>query len=224
MDFIPQKLHMIWVGDETKRPDAMINSWRRNHPQWQFKLWGNTELRNGNWQSHRQIERFLCSGHYDGVADLMRYEILYEHGGVYVDADTMSQRPLDNWLLETPLFAVWESEQHRPGLIANTFIGVVPGHPALAAIIKKTSRMNQPVWRRAWANPFRWKEVPPWKSVGPVFFTRMIRPYCPDQAMIIPSILFLPKHHLDKHARPASLAYAEHQWRTTFERQAQKAD
>jgi hypothetical protein len=26
---IPKKLHMIWVGDEVKRPDSCIETWRR---------------------------------------------------------------------------------------------------------------------------------------------------------------------------------------------------
>jgi inositol phosphorylceramide mannosyltransferase catalytic subunit len=94
---------------------------------------------------YRQLKIFRDGGYWDGVADLMRYEILFEHGGVYVDADSTSVRPLDHWLLTPPLFAVWESEQHRPGLIANGFIGSVPQHPALAAIIRATARMNKPV-------------------------------------------------------------------------------
>jgi mannosyltransferase OCH1-like enzyme len=223
LTLIPKKLHVIWVGDETKRPDAAIETWRRNHPDWQFRIWGNSELHDKPWKSRRQIDRFLASGHLEGVADLMRYEILFEHGGVYVDADSASLRPLDDWLLETPFFAVWESERHRPGLVANSFIGAIPGHPALAAIIKKTSRMNKRIWRRAWPNPFRWEEVPPWKSVGPLFFTRMILPYCPAQATILPSILFLPQHFHDEVARSGTLIYAEHHWGTTFNHLAQAA-
>jgi inositol phosphorylceramide mannosyltransferase catalytic subunit len=215
-NLIPKKLHMIWIGDEAKRPDGAIQSWRDNHPGWEFTLWGNKELHGGDWKGHRQIERFLTSGHFEGAADLMRYEILYKHGGVYVDADSVSLRPLDDWLLQAPLFAIWESEHHRPHLVANGFIGSVPAHPALAAMIKKTSRMNDPIWRRAWPNPFRWEEVPPWKSVGPVFFTKIVLPFCPEQAMILPSILFLPKHHLDKQTRASSLVYAEHRWQSTF--------
>lgn len=37
---IPSKLHMIWVGDEAKRPDSCIETWRQNHPAWEFRLWG----------------------------------------------------------------------------------------------------------------------------------------------------------------------------------------
>ena len=79
----------------------------------------------------------------------MRYEILHEQGGVYVDADSISVRPLGNWIMAQRMFAVCESEKHRPGLIANTFIGSVPEHPAFGAIIQATSRMNKKVWSRS---------------------------------------------------------------------------
>lgn len=130
-------------------PDHHIATWRANHPTWQFRLWGNADLDGCRWRARRQIEIFREGGYWEGVADLMRYEILHEQGGVYVDADSISVRPLGNWIMAQRMFAVWESEKHRPGLIANTFIGSVPEHPALGAIIQATSRMNKKVWSRS---------------------------------------------------------------------------
>jgi hypothetical protein len=96
-------------------------------------------------------------------------------------------RPRDDWLLEPPMFAVWESESHAPGLIANTFIGCRPGHPALASIVRATARMNDPIWQRTWRienwrgiRPrFRYEKTYTWKTVGPQFFTKMVLPFCP---------------------------------------------
>src|ERR1019366_9126054 len=174
---IPKHLHVIWIGDDSKCPHQWIQTWKDKHPTWQFKLWGNAELDGRPWRSKRQMERFRQAGSWAGVADLMRYEILCEHGGVYVDADSTCVRPLDDWLLDTRMFAAWENEVHRPGLVANGYIGSVPQHPALHAIIRKTSSMNRRVWHRAWTNPFRWEELSPWKAVGPLFFTKMIAPF-----------------------------------------------
>jgi inositol phosphorylceramide mannosyltransferase catalytic subunit len=222
---IPKRLHMIWVGDESKRPDQCIQTWRDKHPAWHFKLWGNVELNKLPWQSKRQMEIFRASGHWDGVADLMRYEILNEHGGVYADADSICVRPLDDWLLATRMFVVWESEEHRPGLIANTFIGSVPQHPALAAIVRKTSRMHKSLrrWTRhieRWDGlrpRFYYENILPWKMVGPVFFTKMILPFCPREVTVLPSVIFLPKHFLDSEERQSSLVYARHEWNSKFD-------
>jgi inositol phosphorylceramide mannosyltransferase catalytic subunit len=221
---IPRIIHVIWIGDERKRPDHNIATWRDNHPAWEFRLWSNAELERVPWRSKRQIGIYRDSGHWEGVADLMRYEILFEHGGVYVDADSTSLRPLDSWLLAPRMFAVWESEQHRPGLVANTFIGSVPQHPALGAIIRATSRMNKPTWRRTWEIE-KWSGLrprfryalspPPWQMVGPVFFTKMISPFCPQDVTILPSILFLPRHFEDTQERQSSCTYARPDWGTT---------
>jgi hypothetical protein len=220
---IPKSLHLIWIGDEAKRPQAAIESWRKHHSEWEFKVWGNKELDEIPWKARRQIKRFRASEHWEGVADLMRYEILHEHGGIYVDADSTCIRPLDNWLLQMPMFAVWESERCAPGLVANGFIGTQPRHPVLTSIIRATSRMNKPVWRRTqhiegWKGlrpRFRYESVRPWQSVGPVFFTKKILPFCPAQATILPSILFLPRHHTEKEDRQSSLIYSTHTWGTT---------
>jgi hypothetical protein len=222
---IPRIIHVIWIGDERARPEQNIATWRNNHPAWEFRLWGNAELERVPWRGKRQIDIYRAGGCWNGIADLMRYEILFEHGGVYVDADSTSVRPLDSWLLAPRMIAAWESEKHRPGLIATTFIGSVPQHPALAAIIRATSRMNTPMWRRTWTIE-RWSglrphfryspSTPAWEMVGPGFFTKMILPFCPKDVTIVPSVLFLPDHFEDTEERQSScIPYARHYWGTT---------
>ncbi|SRR5579883_1349602 len=96
---IPKKLHLIWIGDRYRRPDDCIVSWRDNHPGWQFKLWTDQDLLKTTWLTEPQIDAFRHARQWSAIADLMRYEILYREGGVYVDADSYSLRPLDDWLL-----------------------------------------------------------------------------------------------------------------------------
>lgn len=211
---IPKKLHLIWVGDDKRRPDRWIDSWRTNHPDWSFRLWGNAELESTPWVCSRQIKSLAAAGRWEGVADVMRYEILSKHGGVYVDADSASVRPLDDWLLAAPMFAVWESEEHAPGLVANGFIGAVARHPALIEIIGRIKRLKDPLrmrkpWR-LWAKP-----VAPWKTVGPVLFSQVVRAQPRDQVKILPSALFLPHHFRDMNEDLGKVVYARHFWQTT---------
>jgi mannosyltransferase OCH1-like enzyme len=144
----------------------------------------------------------------------MRYEILYRHGGVYADADSISVRPLDDWLLQRPMFAVWESEEHAPGLIANSFIGAVPGHPALAEMIRRIGQLKDPLNFRSWWRP-RPKRTAPWKSTGPRLFTKVVSSQPRERVTILPSIMFLPQHFRDMHERESELIYARHFWSTT---------
>jgi mannosyltransferase OCH1-like enzyme len=41
---IPKKLHFVWIGDESKRPDNCIQSWVKLNPDYEIIIWGNTEL------------------------------------------------------------------------------------------------------------------------------------------------------------------------------------
>lgn len=218
MTQIPRKLHVIWVGDDSKRPEKWIKTWRDNHPGWEVKVWGNAEYDSLPWTCKRQMDIFRDAAVWEGVADIMRYEILHRHGGVYVDADSQSVRPLGDELLDHQMFAVWESEKHKPGQIANGFIGSVPGHPVLADLIEEISRMKNPLYRWSWTR-LRMRKVRAWKSVGPMLFTKIVNRHPRDQVTILPSILFIPKHYADKEERvPAAgeTIYARHAWGTTY--------
>lgn len=219
---IPKKLHVIWIGDESKCPHQWIQTWRDHHPTWEFKLWGNYELNNLPWRSKRQMDIYQSEGQWAGVADLMRYEILLEHGGVYVDADTMCLRALDDWLLESRMFVFWENEAHRPGLIANSYIGTIPNHPALKVIVDETAKMAKPSAKRLWYKPywnerlrFQYKYLSVWEAVGPLYFTKKVLPFCPLNVTVLPSVLFMPQHYLDDKPRDSSLVYAHQIWGTT---------
>ena len=65
----------------------------------------------------------MYSRELNGVADIMRYEILFNEGGIALDADSLCLRPLEDWVLESAAFAAWEHEHIRPGLIAAGAMG-----------------------------------------------------------------------------------------------------
>ena len=39
-----------------------------------------------------------------GKADILRYELLYEHGGFFIDADSECINPLDDFLTDNKAF------------------------------------------------------------------------------------------------------------------------
>ena len=207
---IPKKLHMIWIGDESKCPHEWIQTWKDNHPDWEFKLWGNKEYDEYPWKTKKQMQQHYDAGQISGVANLMRYEILFEHGGFYADADSVSLKPLDDFLLQAELFAAYENEALEPGLIGNTYMGSQPGNPILKDLIETiaSTRNITRIW--TWKPPFyKFRSSP--NTSGPRFLTRAInrqRQY----ATIWPSILFFPQHHLDESSREQNISYADHFW------------
>lgn len=114
---IPKLLHVIWVGDESLCPDNCIETWRHHHPDWSFRLWDNDALGSRAWRNAEHM-RAMSRQEVNGVADLMRWEILAAEGGIVVDADSVCVRTLPEWLRECEAFACWENELDRPGLIA----------------------------------------------------------------------------------------------------------
>lgn len=64
-------------------------------------------------------------------ADLVRIEVLYRDGGVYLDADVQLIRPLDS-LLGLGAFAGWEDGTW----LCNAVMGSTAGHAALLAALE----------------------------------------------------------------------------------------
>ncbi len=205
---------MIWVGDDAERPDSWISTWRENHCDWEFRLWGNEDLAVESWTCGNQLRLLTEARRWEGVADIMRYEILLRHGGVYADSDSVSVRPLDDELLDRRMFAVWENEAHAPGLVANGFIGAEPEHPALRTVIGEIAKLDHPL-----RLPRRWlpwsKKAAPWKTTGPQLFTRVVSSLPPEEVTILPSSMFLPRHYTETAERDEGVIYARHFWSTT---------
>ncbi len=216
---IPKKLHLIWVGDANKMPTKCISSWQHNHPDWDFKLWTDKELNETSWINEKHLRAFVDIRHWCGVADLMRYEILYREGGVYVDADSFSMRPLDSWLLENEMFACWENTLAvgRARLVSNAFLGSVQGNPFLRYLIETIKERKSLFKRWSWGR-MRMVKMSAWKSVGPYRLTKCIYDYEGKgyhNISILPSHMFCPNHYRGQLYTGRGLVYADHAWAGT---------
>lgn len=200
---VPKIFHFIWVGDETRRPDNCIQTWRDAHPDWQFRIWGNAELMGRTWANHAHIEAMLeCE--LNGVADMMRWEILHENGGVVFDADSVCLRPLDDALLDCEAFACWENEVVRPGLIAAGYFGCEAGNPFVRQIIDDIAASPSVVDDMAW------------KTVGPQRLTDCHDRYGYADLRIYPSHYFIPRHFTGEEYRGDGPVYAHQLWGSTL--------
>ena len=199
---IPKIIHIIWVGDESKRPDNCIETWRQHNIGWQFKIWGNADLAAGNWINWRHMGE-ISKYELNGLADLMRWEILYNEGGVVVDADSVCVRSLDDHLLECDAFACWENEIVRPGLIAAGYVGAHSGNEFIGQII------NDIFSEMSVTNEMAWK------TVGPQRLTDSYRKYNYQSLKIYPSHYFIPKHFTGIKYNGDGPIYAHQEWAST---------
>ncbi|USI74740.1 glycosyltransferase [Sphingomonas morindae] len=199
---IPKILHFIWVGDESKRPDNCIQTWVRQHRDWDIRLWGNEELAGDPWVNRAHMAA-MAPRELNGVADMMRWEILHAHGGIVLDADSICLRPLDPALLDCPAFACWESEIARPGLIAAGYFGCEPGNPFVAQIIEDIAAAPSVVHDMAW------------KTVGPQRLTDAYRTHRYTPLRIYPSHYFIPEHFTGIAYEGSDPVYAHQLWGST---------
>lgn len=201
---IPKVLHLTWVGDDSKRPNNCIQTWIDMNPGWVVKIWGNDDLRDTEWVNARHIKA-MWDRELNGVADLMRWEILYREGGIVVDADSICVRPLDDWLLEAEAIACWENEITRPRLIGCNMVGSVPGNPFMGQIIQDLHAKDTVIDDMAW------------KTVGPLCLTTSYFKHRYTGLTILPSHFFIPDHFSGVHYEGRGMVYAKQEWASTHQ-------
>jgi len=174
---IPRILHRIWVGPDPL-PDEFARygeAWRRMHPDWEHRLWTEEDLPH-DVERREILERNRIPAE---RADVLRYELLWRMGGVYVDTDIEPLRPLDPLVAELEFF----TGEMKPGRINNAVIGTAPGSPVLRAAVDEA---RFPVIEDALAPP------PPLvkEATGPVFFGRVVARF--PEATVFPPPVFYP--------------------------------
>jgi mannosyltransferase OCH1-like enzyme len=200
---IPRILHVIWVGDETRRPDNCIATWLHHNPDWELRLWGNDDLADYGWVNARHM-REMAPRELNGVADLMRWEILYNEGGFVVDADSICRQPLAPWLFEGEACACWENEFIRPGLVAAGYVGSVKENPFFGQMILDLQAAPTVVDRMAW------------QSVGPQFLTDSLRSQGYTGMTVWPSHFFIPRHFTGLEYHGGGRVFADQVWGSTL--------
>ena len=199
---IPKKLHIIWVGDQDKRPDNCIRTWIDLNPSWSVKVWDNDDLAHYGWVNARHM-REMAKKELNGVADMMRWEILYNEGGFVVDADSVCVRPLDDWLLEHEALACWENEICRPGLIAAGYVATSPENAFIGQIINDIHEEACVTHDMAW------------KTVGPLRLTNAYNLYQYTGLSVLPSHYFIPEHFSGTRYTGHGPVYAKQYWAST---------
>jgi mannosyltransferase OCH1-like enzyme len=199
---IEKKLHFIWIGDESKCPHNCIDTWREKNPAYEVKIWGNEDLASYGWNLFEWM-REMAPRELAGVADLMRYEILYREGGITIDADSVCIRSLEDWLLETNEFVSWENEHLMDGgLLGISIMGSVKESPFFGHLIRDFLAEKVVI------------DDPAWKITGPLRFTNTWRKY-KYPLTIYPSHYFYAHHHSGYIYEGGGVQFAKQLWGST---------
>lgn len=138
---IAKKIHQIWIGPKPlpEKFRWMIESIKKNHPHWEYKLWTNKDLEDFDLINKHAFNQVTNIG---AKADIFRYEILYRHGGVYLDIDFESLKPLDK-LVDSYNYDFFGCLMGGTEIMANGLLGSCHNHPILQKCIKKISQIKE---------------------------------------------------------------------------------
>lgn len=208
---IPQIIHQIWLGSpvppELKK---FQESWQQLHPTWQYLLWTDKDIITFGFENIQYIKK---STNYAERSDMMRYEILHRHGGVYVDMDQRCLRSFDALHRSYDFYVGIQPLDTGKVQLGTGVIGSVPGHPLLRACIDGIAHSWQ-----------QWQEKQSiCERTGPLFFTRIFIEYAhiPNYRTIaLPSAFFYPmgsrEYEYDETKWIEKGAYAVHYWAKTW--------
>jgi GT2 family glycosyltransferase len=201
---IPKIIHQLWIGNKPA-PSKFMQTWKDKHPDFKYIFWNEEEIKKRDlvFKCQEKIDEIE---EINGKADIMRWEILYKFGGIFLDADSICIEPIDDELLSKKCFAGYEQEEVRNGLIATGTMGFPKKHPLVKKAIKWI--LNNEVSQLK-------GNMMAWQSVGPGLLTRMYNTGEFNDLHIFPSYKFLPIHLTGLEYKGHSKIYEFQAWGST---------
>jgi mannosyltransferase OCH1-like enzyme len=158
---IPKIFHFIWIGPNEfpKESNVYIESWKKLHPDYMFCFWNDTNIPLLYNQSEYNNSKIMAM-----KADILRYELLYIFGGIYVDCDFMALKNIEQLIIPNGYigFSGYECKKY----IAIGLMGFCSEDIVLHNIIKYLS-LNIKIHKDA----IQKNDIP--RLSGPKYFTEM---------------------------------------------------
>lgn len=201
---IEKKMTQIWIGPRPA-PMKWMNTWKDKHPEWEYSVFTQKDLESRKFYNQHLIEYYYSRNLFSGVSDLIRYELLYERGGFFPEADFLCLENTDE-LFTSPAdhcYTCYEQENIRPGYV-QPILACNPGNAFVKQLIDELH-----VLYPMQLSPY------PWESTGNAWLSRVIPKYNP-KITIWPSYYFIPEHYdRSQKYQGTEKIYAKHLWGST---------
>lgn len=226
---IEKIIHQVWIGN-LKAPEIWMNTWKEKNPSWKYIIWDNEKIFSRDWKCKKQIDYYREREIWHGIADIVRYEILFEYGGIMPGADSVCINPIDELFDNNyELFAVstkadpkqWKRDDGQEMKELPLFLSQFNDKNIIAVA---------PIYAAKKENEFILKIIEeinkkeelgiPWKTTGNILCGDLIKKYNP-KIKIFPMHNFLqyqprtfgnPNNYV---YRGSGKSYAIHKWGTT---------
>lgn len=228
---IPLYMHHVWFGNPLSDYfKALRKTWIDNHPAWVHILWTdnavNDELASVVY-SFQELDTLLANGgvsrivvvvdklsfnnrqHFDAArnygerSDILKWEIVYRYGGVYIDVDFECYKPLDTLHYCFDFYTGLQPLDTGRVQLGAALFAAHPYHPILERCVKDINPGIGPIVIRT----------------GPIHFTlccmRTIK-NCKGNNIVFPASYFYPCGYEQRSLHPSlwykKEAYAIHHW------------
>jgi FkbM family methyltransferase len=200
---LPRKIHQIWLGgDPLPFHKKLAESWQKFNPDWEYKLWTDADV-DSILPDRTMYDSMTNFGH---KSDLLRYYILCQHGGLYIDTDFECLKSFDDFTYLNFLMGVGYPSKVE---FYNALIACTPGHPILINMIQSITTIGSGGARSVFATTGNY-------LFTEKFFEVVTQPV--DGVLIMPTDYFYPYSNKPgfeiksgrKYIKPCS--YAIHYW------------
>ena len=179
---IPKIIHQIWVGPNPIPSKSLrfIQELRELHPDYEYRLWSDKDITHDNFVNYELI---LKSSSYAQKADIMRYEILYRHGGIYLDIDMEVFKNITPLL--TNDLVVCNEDENIDQYMTNAFICCIKNNVELMKCVYFCKNID-----------LSSKSIS--QTSGPWFFRNCIE--ITDRVNVLPTSYIYPTHYTNPKA------------------------
>lgn len=128
---IPKIIHYMWLGKKQipSNLQKCIDSWKKYCPDYEIIRW---DENNYDVEKHAYMKAAYEKGAYGFVPDYARLDILYRHGGIYMDTDVEVIKNLDLLLYQEAFCGVEKWQVLNFGGCS----GAIKGHRMIGAFLK----------------------------------------------------------------------------------------
>lgn len=117
MEKIPHIIHYCWFGRNPKSELVLncIESWKKYLPGYEIREWNedNYDVTQVNF-----VKEAYENQKWAFVSDYVRFDVLYQFGGIYFDTDVELLKPIPEEILAKRAFTGFESTKLiSPGLV-----------------------------------------------------------------------------------------------------------
>lgn len=168
---IPKIIHLIWVGGERpKKFDYLLNEIKRINHDYEIIEWNDSNIDFDliNKKAFDECENLGAK------SDILRFEVLYKYGGVYLDYDFLQLKKFDD-ILDCDFFA--GAHESCSSEVWNSVVGSIKNHYICLEFLEGIKNITTPIKRNEIDRVMN--------ETGPYHLTRVVNKYKEDKKIKI---------------------------------------